>query len=590
MTNLCAFSHRPVAFFLGYLRRRPISHAAIFLAVLTAVACSVGAQYGIKFLVDTLAAGAKTASLVWFAFGLLVALIAADNLLWRLASWIAIKTFVGVTGDVRRDLFRHLTGHAPSYFVDRLPGTLTSRITATSNAMFIVENMLVWNVLPPCLATLLAIALVYTVSGPMATVLLAVACILVVGMFRRAAAGAPYHHAFADKAAAVDGEMIDIVGNMALVCAFGGLRREHARFDESVECEMRTRRYSLVYLEKLRLVHAVTTVILTVGLLAWAIVLWKAGRASTGEVVLICTLGISVLHATRDLAVALVDITQHMARLSEALVTLLVPHEVQQHPEAVSLPAQGKSVQLDKVTFSYPDGRKVFHDFDLEIAPGQRVGVIGPSGGGKSTLFALLQRFYDVQDGQIRIDAEDIRRVTEESLRSAIALVPQDVSMFHRSVLENVRYGRPGASDEEVMEAMCAARCVDFIDELPKGMNTIMGERGVKLSPGQRQRIAIARAFLKNAPILLLDEATSALDNESEEAVREALDRLMAGRTVIAIAHRLSTLRSFDRIIVLQGGRVIEDGSPDGLVRSKGIYQQLVRREVSRLELEKQAA
>ena len=588
--NLCDLSHRPVAFFFGYLRRRPISHAAIFLAVLTAVACSVGAQYGIKFLVDTLAAGATAASPVWFAFGLLVALIAADNLLWRLASWIGIKTFVGVTGDVRRDLFRHLTGHAPSYFVDRLPGTLTSRITATSNAMFIVENMLVWNVLPPCLATLLAIALVYTVSGPMAAVLLAVACILVIGMFRWAASGAPYHHAFADKSAAVDGEMIDVVGNMSLVCAFGGLKREHVRFDDSVEREMHARRVSLVYLEKLRLVHAITTVILTVGLLAWAIVLWKAGRASTGEVVLICTLGISVLHATRDLAVALVDVTQHMARLSEALVTLLVPHELQQHPEAVPLPAQRKSVQLEKVTFSYPDGRKVFHDFDLEIAPGQRVGVVGPSGSGKSTLFALLQRFYDVQDGQIRINAEDIKRVTEESLRSAIALVPQDVSMFHRTVLENVRYGRPDASDEEVMEAMRAARCVDFVEELPNGMNTIMGERGVKLSPGQRQRIAIARAFLKDAPILLLDEATSALDSESEEAVREALDRLMAGRTVVAIAHRLSTLRSFDRIVVLRGGRVVEDGSPGGLVQSKGVYQELVRREVSRLEVEKQAA
>ena len=590
MTDLRDFSHRPVAFFLGYLRRRPKSHAAIFLAVFAAVACSVGAQYGIKFLVDTLATGAPTAPSVEFAFGLLVALIAADNLLWRVASWIRIKTFVGVTGDVRRDLFRHLTGHAPSYFVDRLPGTLTSRITATANAMFTVENMLVWNVVPPCLSTLLAIALVFTVSGPMAALLLAVACLLVIGMFRHAAAGAPHHHAFADKAAAVDGEMIDVVGNMALVCAFGGLKREHARFDESVDREMRARRSSLVYLEKLRLAHAVTTVVLTIGLLAWAIMLWQAGRATTGEVVLICTLGMSVLHATRDLAVALVDVTQHMARLSEALVTLLVPHELQEHPEAVSLRSEGARVQIEKVTFSYPDGRKVFHEFHLDIEPGQRVGVVGPSGSGKSTLFALLQRFYDVQDGQIRINGENIKRVTQESLRSAIALVPQDVSMFHRSVLENVRYGQPDAGDEEAMDAMRAARCVDFIEELPNGVQTIMGERGVKLSPGQRQRIAIARAFLKDAPILLLDEATSALDSESEEAVREALDRLMAGRTVIAIAHRLSTLRSFDRIVVLQRGRVVEDGSPGGLVRSHGVYHELVRREVSRLELEKQAA
>jgi ATP-binding cassette subfamily B protein len=384
--------------------------------------------------------------------------------------------------------------------------------------------------------------------------------------------------------------MIDVVGNMALVCAFSGLKREHARFDESVDREMRARRSSLVYLEKLRLAHAVTTVVLTIGLLAWAIMLWQAGRATTGEVVLICTLGMSVLHATRDLAVALVDVTQHMARLSEALVTLLVPHELQEHPEAVSLRSEGARVQVEKVAFSYPDGRKVFHEFRLDIEPGQRVGVVGPSGSGKSTLFALLQRFYDVQDGQIRINGENIKRVTLESLRSAIALVPQDVSMFHRSVLENARYGRPDAGDEEVMDAMRAARCVDFIEELPNGVQTIMGERGVKLSPGQRQRIAIARAFLKDAPILLLDEATSALDSESEEAVREALDRLMAGRTVIAIAHRLSTLRSFDRIVVLQRGRVVEDGSPGGLVRSHGVYHELVRREVSRLELEKQAA
>ena len=166
------------------------------------------------------------------------------------------------------------------------------------------------------------------------------------------------------------------------------------------------------------------------------------------------------------------------------------------------LSGEGASVQIDKVYFNYPDGRKVFHDFHLEIAPGQRVGVVGPSGSGKSTVFALLQRFYDVQDGQIRINGEDIKHVAQESLRSAIALLPQDVCMFHRSVLENVRYGRPEANDEEVMEAMVAARCVDFVEELPYGVHTIMGERGVKLSPGQRQRIAIARAFLKDAPIL----------------------------------------------------------------------------------------
>jgi ATP-binding cassette, subfamily B, bacterial len=239
-------------------------------------------------------------------------------------------------------------------------------------------------------------------------------------------------------------------------------------------------------------------------------------------------------------------------------------------------------VKFDHVDFTYPDGRRIFQNFSLNLMPGERVGLVGHSGGGKSTLFALLQRFYDIQAGQILLDGQNVSRVTQESLRDAIGVVPQDISMFHRSVMENIRYGRPEATDDEVMQAAFAARC-DFIEHLPQGMRTIVGERGVKLSGGQRQRIAIARAFLKDAPLLLLDEATSALDSESEEAIREALTRLMTRRTVIAIAHRLSTVRSFDRIVVLQAGRVVQDGSPDLLMRHEGLYRQLVQREMDRL-------
>jgi ATP-binding cassette subfamily B protein len=230
----------------------------------------------------------------------------------------------------------------------------------------------------------------------------------------------------------------------------------------------------------------------------------------------------------------------------------------------------------------------VFKDLTLRIDSGQRAGLVGQSGCGKSTLFSLVQRFYDVQSGRILVGGQDIARVTQESLRAAIAVVPQDISLFHRSIMENIRYGRPDASDADVQEAVIAANCAEFIANLPEGAATIVGDRGVKLSPGQRQRIGIARAFLKDAPILLLDEATSALDSESEELVRQALDRLMGGRTVIAIAHRLSTLRSFDRIVVLHAGVVCEDGAPQVLVQRKGVYSNLLRREVARLG--KQAA
>src|SRR4029077_6260322 len=190
---------------------------------------------------------------------------------------------------------------------------------------------------------------------------------------------------------------------------------------------------------------------------------------------------------------------------------------------------------FENVAFCYPDGRKVFKDLTLRIDSGQRAGLVGQPGCGQSPLFTWVQRFYDVQSGRILVGGQDVSRVTQESLRAAIAVVPQDISLFHRSVIENIRYGRPDASDQEVLEAAVSARCSDFIEALPNGVETIVGERGVKLSGGQRQRIAIARAFLRNAPLLLLDEATSALDGDSEEAIREALGRLMQGRTVIAI-------------------------------------------------------
>jgi ATP-binding cassette subfamily B protein len=584
MDNLSGYAYRPLPFVLRYISQRLAAHVVILTAVVAAVACSVGTQYGVKYLVDGLSSGPALAGSVWLAFVFLISLIAADNFLWRIASWTASFTFVGVTGDLRRDIFRHLTGHAPSYFSERLPGMLTSRITATSNAVFTVENMFVWNVLPPCIATIAAIALIATISLPMAAGLTVIAGAMVIAMFHLAAAGKPLHDDFADKAAAVDGEMIDVINNMPLVRAFCGLSFEHDRFDATVSRELTARGRSLRYLERLRIIHAGITVALTIALLAWAIVLWQRGSATTGDVMLVCTLGLSILSATRDLAVALVDVTQHLARLTEAIATLLLPHELRDHPEAEPLVRSGAAIAFNNVSFGYPGGHQVFERFSLRIQPGQRVGLVGHSGGGKSSLFVLLQRFYDPEHGSITIDGQDISRVTQQSLRHAISVVPQDISLFHRSIMENIRYGRPNATDDEVLRAAVAARC-DFVEILPQGMATIVGDRGIKVSGGQRQRIAIARAFLKDAPILLLDEATAALDSESEEAIREALGRLMRGRTVIAIAHRLATLRSFDRVVMLQGGRIIEDGSPDRLMQGQGPYRELVTQEMSRLAI-----
>ena len=402
MDSLSGYAHRPFAFVLRYINQRLASHVVILTCVVAAVACSVGTQYGVKFLVDGLSAGPDRAGSVWLAFIFLMSLIAADNFLWRIASWTASFTFVGVTGDLRRDIFRHLTGHAPSYFSERLPGMLTSRITATSNAVFTVENMFVWNVLPPCIATIAAIALIGTVSPLMAGGLILVAGTMVVAMFHLAAKGRPLHDEFADKAAAVDGEMVDVINNMPLVRAFCGLRLEHDRFDKTVGKELTARGRSLRYLEKLRLTHAAITVVLTIVLLAWVIMLWQRGGATTGDVVLVCTLGLSILNATRDLAVALVDVTQHVARLTEAIATLLQPHELRDHPQAEPLVKAGAAIVFNKVSFRYPGGLQVFDKFSLRLNAGQRVGLVGQSGGGKSTVFTLLQRFYDVNQGAYR--------------------------------------------------------------------------------------------------------------------------------------------------------------------------------------------
>jgi ATP-binding cassette subfamily B protein len=582
MDDLCLYVRRPLGFMARYIKARPVSHTLILLAVLGGVGCSVGAQYGVRYLVDALS-GSSAHGDPWSAFALLAALIASDNLLWRCASWVASYAFVRVTGDLRRDLFRHLTGHPPGYFAERLPGVLTSRITATSNAFFAVENMFVWNVLPPCVATVAAIALVTTVSTQMAAALIFIAGIVVVAMFRIAAAGKPLHHHFATQAAAVDGEMIDVIGNISLVKSFGGLRREHRRFDQVVDREMTARQRSLIHLERLRLLHASVTVVLALALLAWALMLWQEGAATTGQVVLVCTLGLSVLYATRDLAIALVDVTQHMARLSEALETLLVPHEFRDHPKALPLIRGGTGVTFSNISFSYPKSQRLFDHFTLHVEPGERLGLVGESGGGKSTLFALLQRFYAVEKGRILIGTQDISEVTQDSLHEALAVVPQDISLFNRSLLENIRYSRPDASDEQVWKAAIAARCHEFIEAMPDGLQTLVGDRGLKLSGGQRQRIALARAFLKDAPILLLDEATSALDHESEEMIKEASSRLMRGRTVIAIAHRLSTLRSFDRLIVLKAGKIIRDGSPAELMEADDQFTELMRLDTKRL-------
>jgi ATP-binding cassette subfamily B protein len=571
----------PFGFLFHYVRRHPTGHAVVLVSVVLAVAAAVSTQYGLKYLIDIVSHGPNTATekAVWIGFGLLCGLIAADNLMWRVGGWMAARTFVAVTGDIRRDLFDHLSRHSPSYFAERLPGALAGRITAASNAAYTVSNTMAWNVLPPCIAVLCAILLIGTVDPIMAVSLLSIAVALGALIHYMARKGTGLHREFAQRAAAVDGELVDVVGNFGVVRAFGATLREQRRFGGTLRTEMASRTSSLLYMEKLRLTHAVLTAILTAGIIGWTLLLWQQGHATVGDIVLITSLAFGILHGSRDLAVALVDLTQHLSRLEEAVSALLSEHELPDRADARDFVPGAGRVRFENVRFAYPGRPAVLDGFDLTIEQGQRVGLVGFSGAGKSTVLALLQRFYDVEGGRITIDGQDVRDVTQDSLRADMAIVPQDISLFHRTVQENIRYARPEAETSAVLAAADMAYCRSFIEALPDGFATMVGDRGVKLSGGQRQRLAIARALLKDAPLLLLDEATSALDTESEMAIQSALDRLMRGRTVIAIAHRLSTLRSFDRIIVMDRGRIIDDGSPTELASRPGPYRELLRKQ-----------
>ncbi len=570
---------RPLRFLFHYVCRHKLGHAVVYAAIIGAVICSVSTQYGLKHLIDIVAAGPNSGRPVWGAFLLLCGFVAADNALWRVGGFTAARSYVAVTGDIRRDLFAHLSGHSPAWFADRLPGALAGRISATAEASFTVLTTGGYNVLPPCIAVIVSILFIGSVNPPLAAALVTIAAALGGLIYWLAQRGTPLHRAYAGRAAGVDGELVDVIGNMGVVRAFGATFREQRRVGQKIGAEMTARRTSLIYLEKLRLIHAGLTALLTAGVVGFGILLWQHGQASVGDIALLTALAMTILNSTRDLAVALVNLTQQVARLEEAIGVLLTAHDLSDRPEAMPLRLNTGNVVFEDVRFGYPGRPSVLEGLDLTIKAGDRVGLVGPSGAGKSTVLALLQRFHDIGSGRILIDGQDLRDITQDSLRRVMAIVPQDVSLFHRSVLENIRYARPSASEQEVLAAAEMAHCRDFIEALPDGFDTIVGDRGVKLSGGQRQRLAIARALLKDAPILLLDEATSALDSESERAIQAGLDRLMRGRTVIAIAHRLSTLSNFDRIIVMDRGRIADDGSPAELAARPGPYRDLLRKQ-----------
>ena len=564
----------PLTFLWRYVKLWPGHFIGLSTVVISASLAGVASQYGMKLLVDAMAQPPAGNTAVWYALAFFVGLFAVEAALWRVSGWLGCRTSVGVGVDIRLDLLNYATGHPMRFFQEQRAGTLGHRITATAGDFSAMINKLTWNVAPPVVNFFGAFFIFFFINMWMAFALAIFAAAITFGLYLYSVQGRPLHRRFAELAGHTGGEMIDVLTNIWSIKAFAAGARERKRLRGTFDDEAEAQRTSWMFTEKARVIHDVLLWTMAGSMLVWALMLWKAGSISAGDVVVISTLVFRILHGSRDLAVALVEIEQHVNYLGQTLRVVGVPHEVVDVEDAKPFRRGGGAVRFDDVTFGYAAGKPILREFNLDIPAGQKVGVVGPSGAGKSTIIHLAQRLHDIQKGKVLIDGQDAKTLTQESLRFAIAVVPQEISLFHRSVMENIRFGRPDATDEEVRAAARAAQC-HFIDDLPEGYDTIVGDRGAKLSGGQRQRVGIARAIVKDAPIVILDEATSALDTESELEVQRALDELTKGRTVIAVAHRLSTLSSFDRIVVLMNGRVAEDGTIEQLIERNGVFARM---------------
>jgi ATP-binding cassette, subfamily B, bacterial len=486
---------------------------------------------------------------------------------------------------IKEEVFAYAQRLSPAYFESTLSGKIAHRAIMLPDQVLMLFDMTVFDFVPGAMFFVFVAAYFYTASPDFC----AAAAVGIVIYFsgslllgRECARRAAQSN---ETRAGVTGRIVDVITNVRNVFCFANQTLEDRQLTRYTG-EERERRMALYRsVVRLRCSQYVMDILMWLGFVGGALYGWVHGSMTAGDFVMVTALTSSLLQTAYNLGQRIPDFYDQLGSARESIETLIVPATVQDRPDAAVLSVTQGAIHFDRISFAYePRGRgrgarNIVHDFELYIPSGQRVGLVGPSGAGKTTLMGLLMRMHDVTAGAIRIDGRDIREVTQESLRGAIGLIPQDTNLFHRSLLENIRYGRPDATDEQVIEAAKRAHAHEFIVELEHGYDTLVGERGIKISGGQRQRIAIARAILRDAPILLLDEATSALDSHSEQMIQQAMKEAMAGKTVIAIAHRLSTVMDMDRLIVLDRGEIVADGSHEELLLQGGLYAQLWRKQ-----------
>lgn len=493
----------------------------------------------------------------------------------RLQGWLSYKHFPVLKANIRKQVFKYVKGHSYEYFSNNFAGNIANKLSTLPESIELLLETAMFCFTPLIVMTILTTILLYKTS-PFFALILVIWLILhavITGFFlKKINIRAEIH---AESVSRLTGVLVDSLTNIFNVRMFARGIHEDSYFARHQEEEVKKNRAARATIEIMKVLQSFISISFIFSVIFLLVHGWQAGWVTIGDFTFISMSCFLVIGMVWYNSFQLTLFAREMGKINAALNLISIGHGIKDAPEAQTLAVNKAEIIFDKISFAYRHNQNVFDELAITIPPGQKVGLVGFSGSGKSTLVNLLLRFYDVQSGRILIDGQDISKVTQDSLRNQISMIPQDPTLFHRSLMDNIRYGRLEASDEEVIKAAKLAHCSEFINKLEKGYDTLVGERGTKLSGGQRQRIAIARAILKNAPILILDEATSSLDSITEKLIQDSLRLLMKDKTTLIIAHRLSTLSAVDRILVFENGKIIQDGPLKKLLKETGHFKQL---------------
>lgn len=579
MTRGADYTKDTFKFYIRATKKYPWFFIITVASVVVSQIAVLASPLYLRSFFNTLASGAPSPELAATLFSTLWIIAGLMLLNWiaiRIEFWALVYLDARVLRDLYDVAFSYLIRHSYHFFSNQFAGTLTRRIGRFSKSFETIIDTIVMQFLPTALFVSGAVVILYLHNAVLGTLLLIWVCVFFSVQLTALHLQRPLREARVARDSELTGALADAIGNQTTIQVFSGTAFEVARVKEVASRWYQATIRSWNASEVTWGILGFLMLSINIALLYGAVHFWSQGLLTVGDFVLIQAYLLTVFERLLSIHRELRQFNEAISDAGEMTELLTLPHEVQDVPHAKTLRPSDASISFTDVSFGFTDSENVLTDFNLSIAHGEKVALVGPSGAGKSTITKLLLRFYDVTHGSIRVGDTDIRDVTQDSLREAIAFVPQEPILFHRTLMENIRYGRRDATDAEVKEAARQAHCEEFIAKTPRGYDTFVGERGIKLSGGERQRIAIARAILKNAPILVLDEATSSLDSESEALIQDALAKLMEGKTVIAIAHRLSTVMKMDRIVVIEQGTVATSGTHDELVAQDGsLYKKL---------------